>query len=90
LLGLTCLDSEKKKKFRKCLCSPESRRLFVSTTTQNNNTMNYANMSTPDLKALLPFTTCMSPSLQKMAEEALKELSRREVVVTRFDFRERN
>lgn len=52
--------------------------------------MNYANMSTPDLKALLPFTTCMSPSLQKMAEEALKELSRREVVVTRFDFRERN
>lgn len=52
--------------------------------------MNYYTMSDAELKALLPFTTSMSPTLQKMAEGALKELSRREVVVTRYDFRERN
>jgi hypothetical protein len=44
--------------------------------------------TTAQLKALLPFTTSMSPNLQQMAEAALLELSRRGVTVTRFDFKE--
>lgn len=50
--------------------------------------MNYTTATNDELKALLPFTTSMSPNLQTMAEAALLELSRRKVNVTRYDFQE--
>ena len=50
--------------------------------------MNYNTATNDQLKALLPFTTSMSPSLQAMAEAALLELTRRNVNVTIYDFRE--